>query len=166
MNSEASSDPLTQFLKRYASKNLVVPTSVFAGVSFVGDFAQLVLVREGEFQVQLCLCRPNAVIPQHTHPNVEQFLIYVTGEIVIEIDGKAAFDAAQPDPFEKEDGTCSHNGTIVRVAAGQRHGGVVGKTGAAFMTVQRWLNASPETIEKDWDGEALSKEHATDLAMR
>lgn len=158
MDSPAA-DPLNGFLMDFVRNAPVIPLSVFAGVTFVGDFAELVMLRQGEFQVQLCLCKPNSEIPDHSHPNVDAYLVYVTGDIDLRIDGKPVFEPGSI--CELPYGLCSKNSKCLRISPGQSHGATIGPAGGAFMTIQRWLNGKPESIERDWIGPALSKEHVT-----
>lgn len=148
---------LIEYVKRFGARHQACPVSVFSGVSFVGDFAQIVLDREGQFQTQLCLAKPNAEIPDHGHPNVEQLLVHVTGEVNLRIDGKLIYPAGEP--HELPDGICSKNGHCLQISAGQSHGASVGKSGGAFMTFQHWLQGTPTSVENDWRGEPLSPEH-------
>lgn len=143
-----------QFADWYLRNPQAIPTCVFAGVTFPGDFAQLTLYREGDLQVQLCLCRPNAFIPDHGHPNVDSIVVYLTGQIYFRLDGKPALEGV---PAEDPDGTCSHNGRWLAVAPGQSHGADIGPLGGAFMTFQHWISGKPTSVENDWDGPPLTK---------
>jgi quercetin dioxygenase-like cupin family protein len=149
---------LMNYTKEFLAGNGPIPISVFAGVSFVGDFAQLVLHRQGQFQTQLCLCKPDAEIPEHSHPNVESVLIYVTGEIDLKIGGQKVYEPGSI--HETESGGCSQNRHHGYIAAGQPHSAKIGPAGGAFITCQRWIQGEPQTVEMDWQGPALSTEHA------
>lgn len=154
------SEVLREFAESYLADPVAIPTSVLSGVTFVGDFAEIVLFREGQFQVQMCLCKPNSHITDHAHPNVDSVLIYVTGELGLTLGGQLAFDTK--DVRELEDGTNSHNGYAVSIPAGMVHGAVVGPMGGAFITLQHWLSGTPTSVEKDWVGEPLSGDHNTE----
>lgn len=148
---------LAEFIDLFTGKVPCVPAATFAGVSFVGDFAQLVLLRSGNCQAQLCLCKPNSEIPDHGHPNVEQALVYVTGEIDLRLDGKPIYKPE--DIFETPQGLCSKRANFTIIAPGQSHGATIGKAGGAFITLQHWLKGSPSSVEMDWVGENLGDDH-------
>ena len=152
---------LEAFSRRFVSRKSGVPLSVFAGVSFVGDFAQIVLAREGQFQAQLCLCKPNSEIPDHNHPNVDQLLVYETGQIDLRIDGRECFEPK--DMGVTKEGTSKLNGHFRPIGPGVSHGATIGPAGGAFITIQRWLKGAPDSVENDWDGDPLSDEHAQRL---
>ncbi len=146
-------DPLLEFARFYFANPQALPPSVWAGVTFVGDFAQLVMERSGDYQVQLCLCRPDSVIPDHSHPNVDTFVVYVTGQIFFRLDGQVVIEPQAVK--ETPRGGCSHNAHHLRVMPGQSHGAAIGPVGGAFLTVQRWLNGKPTSVERDWEGPPL-----------
>lgn len=162
--STTPSNELLEYVKQFFGDRNPVPPSVYAGVSFVGDFAQLVLHRSGQFQTQLCLCKPNSEIPDHGHPGVESFLVHVTGDIDIRIDGNPIYPRGEP--HELENGLCSKNGCCRAISAGQSHGATIGPSGGAFITCQRWTGEPPTTVELDWDGPALSDEHDKKIKQR
>jgi len=155
-------DPLLNFAQRFLGQPVPVPLSVFAGVSFVGDFAQLVLAREGQFQAQLCLCKPGAEIPDHGHPHVDQLLIYVTGEVFLRINGKPIYNPGHI--HELATGLCSQNSHCMRIGPGVSHGATIGPAGGAFVTLQHWTSGKPSSVEHDWQGPALSAAHARSLS--
>lgn len=159
-------EPLHNYMREVIGNGPSIPLSVFGGVKFVGDFAQMVLDRRGPFQAQLCLCKPGAEIPDHAHPTVESITWYVTGQVFfrLEHDGKMVGLWNPADITETADGLCSHNGKFIRVPAGVKHGATIGPVGGAFISFQHWLDGEPTSVDADWRGPALSKEHAKELA--
>ncbi len=160
--------PVVAFAKLYISNGSVIPPSVMAGVSWVGDFAQVVLHREGPFQVVLCLCRPNSNITPHGHPTVDSLAFYISGQLdfQIERDGRMVNVFDPGGMIELPDGRCALNQAMVRFMPGQRHAAKVGPLGGAFLTIQHWLDGKPTSVERDWDGAPLSPDHAAVLKAR
>jgi hypothetical protein len=156
-------DHLEQFAKWFHEQHgsLQCP---FEGVSFVGNFAQLVLCRHGQYQVQLGLARPYAEIPDHEHPDVDTILVYLTGEIVFRVDLEDAWDKTEIKSLSN--GLCSHRGRAVRVLPGQSHGASFGPFGGAFLSIQHWIGKPPESVEMNWLGPSLSEDHDRALKSR
>jgi hypothetical protein len=151
-------DVLEDFVAWYLKTFGGVPPSPHDGVGYVGKFSLLTFYRQKEFQVQLTICKPNSRIPDHAHPNVDTMVSYVCGELYFRVDGKEVFKPE--DIFQTEDGRTSKNFKFMRVKPGQMHGATIGDKGAAFITFQRWLSGTPKSVELDWDGPPLSKEHS------
>lgn len=149
-------DDLDQFAIWF-SHQTPVPLAPFDAVTFVGEFAQLTLIRQPPYQVQVCLCRPNSIIPEHRHPDVDTILVYVAGEILLTIDGKEAVREAEIKI--NPDGRCSHLGMSWRLKPGVLHGAKIGAAGAAFMTIQKWVLGEPKSVELNWVGPPLGADH-------
>jgi quercetin dioxygenase-like cupin family protein len=120
------------------------------GISVVLPGMGLTLYRQPPFQVQLFLFRPNEVIKEHAHPNVDSYEVYLCGQMQLTLDGKPAYDLEQVKALP--DGRCSVNGSMLRIPPGAVHGGTIGPTGGAFISIQYWLNGNPGPIHEDWIG--------------
>lgn len=121
----------------------------------------VVWFREPPFQVEMFIAPPNCIIPEHTHPNVDSFEVYVGGQIMFSHSGKWVFSQEEIVPMSRH-GVSSTRGRSIRVKPSDRHGGVFGPTGGVFMSVQHWLNGEePCCISKDYAGIALDKINPT-----
>jgi hypothetical protein len=149
-------DHLEQFAHWFHQQHgsLVCP---FEAVSFVGDFAQLVVSRHGQYQIQLGLAKPHAEIPDHNHPDVDTILVYLTGEIYFRLDGNYAWEWGTVSKLEN--GLASHRGRTLRVLPGQSHGASFGPAGGAFLSIQYWIDKEPRSVELNWVGPPLSEDH-------
>lgn len=156
---------LPDYMREVIGNGPAIPVSVFDGVTFVGDFAELVLDRRGKFQAQLCLCKPNSSIPDHGHPHVDSIVWMITGQLYfrVEHNGQMVQVWGPMDLTETKDGLCSANGKFIPVGPGVKHGATIGPAGAAFLSFQEWLSGEPTSVEKDWVGPALSEEHEAAL---
>jgi hypothetical protein len=112
-------------------------------VTHVGDFSGVTLFREGPFQAQLFIVRPNGKSPVHTHPNVDSVEYGLAG------DGQDSFTSERH----------AKSGPFYMIAPGEAHTAAAGCSGGAFISFQKWLNGKPTSIEKDWIGDLLDERH-------
>lgn len=158
-------DDLLAFASWYFREASPVPQPpFFDGVVRVGAFSGITLFRMRQFQVQLWLCDPNANIPEHSHPGVDVLQVYIWGQVYLTHNGIVVIGDASMGCTP--DGISAAHGTTIRVSPGDTHGAKIGPMGGAFMTIQKWLDGEPRSVETAWEGEPLSPEHAADLEAR
>ena len=46
---------------------------------FIEGVSGVVLYRKDNFQVELFICQPNTIIPEHTHPDVDSYELFLYG---------------------------------------------------------------------------------------
>jgi quercetin dioxygenase-like cupin family protein len=144
-------DPLVAYAN-WASRNIPVPPLCpLRAITRVGKFSGLTLHRQGRFQSQLWICDPGSEIPNHGHPNVDSIQVYVAGQLDLSVGGQKVME---------RDTQTNARGIFIRIGPGVKHGATIGPEGACFLTFQEWLKGEPESVETDWDGPALSNEHA------
>ncbi len=101
------------------------------------DTHGVVLYRQAPYQVELFTVRPNCEIPEHIHPNVDSYEVYVSGDIAFTLDGNV---------YTQHD--C---GASLRVPPSGVHGGKFGERGGCFISIQKWLNnVQPTFVGDDW----------------
>lgn len=110
-----------------------------------------VLYRAGCWQVQLFILKPDSVIPEHRHPNVDSFEVYLSGDIEFSLDGKVMTPIGE-SAVPGFDGHHVYLGTSIRVVPGAWHGAKSGAKGGLFLSVQQWLNGVvPGNVGADWE---------------
>jgi len=133
----------------------------------------LLLYRNAPFQVQMFLTEKEFIVPEHTHPNVDSIEVYLGGDIKFSHGGKfvgrdkwVRGESGIPAPpaglgmEEGRLGTSHRRGMMIRVRPNDVHGGLTGKGGGAFLSVQHWLNdLKPHCISNDWSGIAMGTDH-------
>ena len=112
-------------------------TPLTDSITHAGVLSGVVLYRRGQFQVQLFILPPFTEIDLHTHPNVDSYEVFVSGDIDFICDGVL------------------HNenslGSSIRVGPNCVHGGKFGYNGGCFLSIQKWLNDVPPTsVGYDW----------------
>ena len=122
----------------------------------IQDVTGVVLYRKGSFQVELFIVPPNYIIPEHTHPNVESYEMYLGGDILFSHSGRWVDD----EDLLRVRGSTDFRGALIKVATDDLHGGVFGPRGGVFMSIQRWLNdVEPHSVAHDYDGVVMGSDH-------
>ena len=158
VEAEKSVDILHQFACRFLDANPVsADMPVYGPQSAVAAVQANLLYRAGEFQVQMFTVPPDYVIPGHTHPNIDSFEVYVSGQIRFSHRGRFVFESLETvhgrDPS-------SYVWRMLRVLPEDLHGAVSGPQGARFISIQRWLNGVlPTCVSADYTGQVLDLEH-------
>jgi hypothetical protein len=141
-------DQLVKF-KDWWLKNrpLVVPHD--NAVAFDDNIRGLVLYRAECWQVQLFILDPNTNIPEHLHPNVDSFEVFLTGDIEFTINGKVLTPRSDSANFN---GLSPHFNKFIRVSPTTWHGGKSAEVGGTFLSIQQWLNGvKPTNVGNDWE---------------
>jgi hypothetical protein len=130
-------DVLEEFLQWFLAKAPCIGMVPFhEAVGSVEGVTKILLYRRGEFQVQLFAVPPNYIIPEHIHPNVDSFEVYVGGQINFSHGGKfvnTKWEDSKPDEYGL----------------------------SPFRGVQRWLNGvKPHCVASDYTGVVMGKDHA------
>ena len=147
-------DVLTDFLEWYLRES--PPIEVPRGappVHFVEKVTGVVILRKGQFQVQLFTAAPNAVIPPHHHPNVDSYEVSLWGMRF------AIYDNATK--IEMHPNVMRKRGKAIRILPDTDHEAVASKYGGCFLSVQHWRNGTkPSSVGNDWVGlETMGADH-------
>jgi hypothetical protein len=115
--------------------------------------------RQPPFQVQMFIVPPNYVIPEHTHPNVDSFEVYIGGQIRFSHSGEWVISEEDfTTPTERD--LARKRGATIRVRPGDLHGGIFGPAGGVFMSVQQWLHGvDPHCVAADYSGPVMGPDH-------
>lgn len=154
------SEDLEVFLSDFLNKSPCVGfVPLHDAVHMVEDVVSVTWYRNGPFQVQLFIIPPNYVIPEHVHPNVDSFEVYLGGQMKFSLDGEFVYpeeDVEVPDQY----GLSKNRAKVIRVPANVTHGGIFGPSGGVFMSVQKWLNGvQPSCVGADYTGAVMGEHH-------
>lgn len=154
-------DELEHFLEWFLAKGPPLGAiPLLNAVHKVEDVYSVTWFRQPPFQVQMFIVPPNYIIPEHTHPNVDSFEVYLGGQIKFSLHGKWVVsddEFCSPSKF----GTSQIRGHTIRVKPDSLHGGMFGPSGGVFMSVQHWLNGvDPHCVSRDYDGIVMGERHA------
>ena len=143
---------LTSFLHFWLSFKPIRPPMENV-LDFSGNLSGLVLYRSGQYQVQLFLLQPDAIIKPHIHPNVDSYEVAVCGDVAFEVNGFRHEDRALWD--------------AIRVHPKDEHTAYIGPAGGAFISVQKWLNdVPPSSVGWDWLDDQMRAKGSADPVPR
>ena len=152
-------DPTVNEFKDWWIKNGAPIRPPFKDAVFFTEVAQaLVLYRQGIFQVELYMVKPNTSAPSHTHPGVDSCLMYLTGNLEFG-DENGKFENLQGMQHAKADGShflLGQNRSLGAISHSLR----CGKEGGAFLSFEKWNNGNPTSVAENWEGPPVGKEHA------
>ena len=124
---------------------------------FIEGVSGVVIYRRDNFQVELFICQPNTVIPEHTHPDVDSYECFLYG-MKFTHGGETVISDEQAQ--EEIEGMPAYAYQTIRVRPNDPHGGTASKNGGAFISIQKWLNGvEPTHVSSNWDGDTMGDNH-------
>ena len=132
----------------------------FKDAAFTTDIAySLCLFREGKFQVELYISKPNTQAPMHSHPDVDSSFIYLGGNHEFgEPDGSFR-DLKDYQKENPENGAHILLGTTLLALSATPHRLRVGPEGGSFLSFEMWREDKPTSVTVHWDGEPVGEQH-------
>jgi len=152
-------DELSNFAHWYLTSGEVdrVYTPIDKGLLFIEGVSGIVLYRDKPFQVELFICQPNLKIPEHTHPDVDSYELFLYG---MEFTHSGQVVLNHKEAFEQVDGYAINSYKTIRVKPNDIHGGTASDKGGAFISIQHWLNdVNPTHVSSNWSGDSMGKQH-------
>lgn len=125
----------------------------------VQDVTGVLFLRDPPYQIELFIVPPHTVIPEHTHPNVTSYEMYLGGDIRFSHSGRWV---TEDNYIRQHDDTLK--GTLIEVKTSDLHGGVFGPSGGVFMSIQKWINdTDPHSVAYDYDGVVMGDRHLNNV---
>jgi len=156
------SNELENFAFAFREKSRVfgyVPDNIVCTYK-VSETTAVVWYRSNQFQVEMFVVPPNFIIPEHTHPNVESYEMYLGGDIAFSHSGYWVTE----NDLIKFPNSNDKKGALIKVRTNDSHGGVFGPSGGVFMSIQHWLNGvKPHSVALDYDGVVADSNHLRDV---
>jgi hypothetical protein len=119
-----------------------------------------VLFREGQYQAELYLVRPNTSSPDHSHPGVENIIMVWGGNVHTRQNGET-FDYSEYYKEPASNGTNKLFGMCSeKLTDDQTHALIAGDKGGAFLSLEKWPEGvSPSSVTINWEGEPVDPDH-------
>ena len=156
------SESLDNFALNFRAKSRAygyIPDNVVSTYK-IQDVTAVVWYRSGPFQVEMFIVPPNYIIPEHTHPNVESYEMYLGGDISFSHSGRWVTE----QDLIRVPGSPDAKGSLIKVRTTDKHGGAFGPRGGVFMSIQHWLNGvEPHCVALDYDGIVVGSDHLADV---
>ena len=152
------SPDLTEFALTFsqnAKSHGYIPSNVVTTYK-IQDVTAVVWLREGAYQVELFIVPPNYIIPEHVHPNVESYEMFLGGDISFSHSGRWVTN----NNLIMLPGSSDKRGALVPIETNDLHGGAFGPRGGVFMSIQKWLNnIPPHSVSSDYTGPVMGSHH-------
>jgi hypothetical protein len=120
-----------------------------------------VLFREGQYQAELYLVRPNTSSPDHSHPGIENIIMVWGGDVNTSNNGKYldlsdCYKEPNSQGTNKLFGMCSD-----KLTDKGYHALFAGSKGGAFLSLEKWPEGKKmSSVTIEWEGEAVDPNHA------
>jgi hypothetical protein len=122
-----------------------------------------VLFRQGQFQAEVYLVKPNSGSPEHSHPRVENIILFWGGDATPSYGGVPV----KIGPFSRPaaNGTSPAFGVMgPKITDEQTHALHTGPKGAAFLSLEKWPeDIKPTSVVVNWKGLPLGDAHAPQI---
>jgi hypothetical protein len=122
-----------------------------------------VLFRQGCFQAELYLVKPNSGSPEHSHPGVENIILFLGGDPIPSYNGVDT--PIKKVPYAAPNGTMYGFGEMgPKITDDVTHALHTGAKGAAFLSLEKWPeNVKPTSVVVNWKGLPLGDTHAPQI---
>lgn len=119
-----------------------------------------VLYREGRYQAELYLVKPNTESPEHSHPGVENMIMVLGGDVHFS-ENKKYIDLSEHYDGPAENGTNKLFGMCSSKLTDQgTHALFAGDKGGAFISFEKWPeDVEPCSVTIRWEGDPVDPEH-------
>jgi len=153
-------DDLSYFTNWYLTSGKIdrIYTPFKNPLLFIEGVSGIVLYRSKPYQVELFICQPNLIIPEHTHPDVDSYELFLYG---MKFTHSGETVMSEEEALEEQDGYPINAYQTIRVKPNDLHGGTASKEGGAFISIQHWLNdVEPTHVSSNWNGNSMGKQHS------
>ena len=123
----------------------------------------LTIYREGQYQIELYICKPNTQTQVHSHPGIESLSVYLAGNLTFAKDGGEFVDLSQYQ-YEREDGAHWLLNKSVEAIDGNNHALKVNEEGGSFLLFQKWHDKKPRSVATEYAGTTLGPKHDTTIS--
>lgn len=154
-------ETLEEFAEWYKSNGFPIRPP-FEDPVYVTDISySYVLFREGQYQAELYLVRPNTSSPDHSHPGIENIIMVWGGNVHTRQNGEV-FDYSEHYKEARADGTNKLFGmSSSKLTEDQTHALIAGDKGGAFLSLEKWpVGKKMTSVTIEWNGEAVDPSHA------
>ena len=152
-------DCIEDFILFYAENPPPVPMAPPDNGVYVDDIVYgVVMLRVKQYQCQLFICKPNAIIPEHTHPHADASEVHISG-MLFSKRGHPLLTKEIMD-MRNEDGLEAAHGRVIKIGCTDKHNAESSDKGGAFLTFQKWHDGYiPSSLGIDWEGDTGGPNH-------
>jgi hypothetical protein len=151
---------LEEFANWYKEKGFPIRPP-FEDPIYITDISySYVLFREGQYQVELYLIKPDSETPDHSHPGIENIIMVWGGDLHTRINGvfmdyPKEFNARSSSGASTLFGMCGD-----KLTDKQTHAVITGAKGGALLSIEKWPErVKPTSVTVRWDGDTVGLAH-------
>jgi hypothetical protein len=134
------------------------------GTFFTDLAASCILYRNGPFQVEMYVSKPDTEATWHSHPGVDSILLYLTGNLVFGKDGEYKDTDEWQKPHADAEDVHALFGQYDALHDNQLHNLKTKKEGGAFLSFEKWHDKVPNSVTVNWEGPPTGVLHKTVMA--
>lgn len=133
---------LNEFSQWFIKNNHPLRPPAYAPIYDTGYSLRHVIFREGRFQVEMCIVKPNSIFPMYdSKPGVNHCTLFLSGAFIGYKDDFVALDTSKMET--NADGTSVLLNRTFTDSQFDLDKLTIGDQGAAFMSLQHWENDIP-----------------------
>jgi len=149
-----------EFAQWWFSKGAPIRPPFKDPIFFTEMTGSLCIYREGQYQIELYLVKPNMECPFHAHPGVDSYFVYLTGHLQFgNADG--TFTDTSEGQIEGAEGTHRLLGAAVAAINGENHAVRTHAPGASYLSFEKWNERLPDSVAVNWVGETVGEQHTS-----
>jgi hypothetical protein len=152
-------ETLEEFVEWYKENKFPIRPP-FEDPVYITDISySYVLFREGQYQAELYLVRPNVSSPKHNHPGVENIVMLWGGDVSLEHNGEyldsSSFNTKADNGTSNLFGMCGP-----KLTDKETHALFAGAKGGAFLSLEKWPEGViPNSVTVNWAGDPVDQHH-------
>jgi len=147
-----------EFMEWWVKEKIIRPPFL-DGIFFTDIAASIVLFRNGPFQVEMYISKPDTESPYHSHPGVDSLLMYLTGNLVFGKDNQQIDLSEFQRPRDNEPDVHFLLGKFDILEPNQLHNLKTMSEGGAFFSFEKWNDRIPNSVTVNWEGEPSGSLH-------
>lgn len=152
-------ETLEEFVEWYKENKFPIRPP-FEDPIYITDISySFVLYREGQYQAELYLIKPNSRTPTHSHPGVENIIMLWSGGISVEHNNifvdSSPYDGLSENGTSKLFGVCGN-----KLTDENTHAVFTKEKGGALLSLEKWPEGvKPNSVTVNWLGDAIDTDH-------
>jgi len=153
-----------EFAQWYKQNNYPIRPPAGDCVYVTDNSYSYVVFRQGNFQAEIYLVKPNSGSPEHSHPRVENIILLWGGDAFATYDGVMVDSPAFVEPKNSDEPSPYFGAMGPKITDKHTHSLRTGSRGAAFLSLEKWPeDVKPTSVVVNWKGAAIGAQHATHI---
>jgi len=152
-------DTLEDFIEWYSDAKMPLMTPWNSSVMYTDDATSICVFRQGKYQVELYIIKPDKILPHHAHPGMEVTLVFMAAQGM----------SWATDIGKNSDGKGNEAFALrlSKLKDGEYHGGTATEKGFVLLSFEKWPEEiTPSSAALHWQGETAGPIHDNLIASK